>query len=704
MVPPARRHELLEHHRLMLERDSGISADVVAERGYYTALDWHDLQDTAFRGGQKVPGTFPWLIIPQYGPGGEHVYDVARPDLPAVDSTGRVKKYLQPAGVGHRLDVPQRCRAFLGDADAPLWFTEGSRKADSLASRGVVVVSTPGVESWGGPSAIPDMRGIAWAERRIIVAYDSDAMTKSAVRRAVLSLALWLRQRSADVYVLDWARADLSGLGDKVGVDDFLAAGHELQALEALAVPFDSWRSPAGPAAPGEGAHRPLTDLGNAERLIAQHGADLHYCWPWQAWLTWDTTHWHIDDTGGVLHRAETTVRTIYAEAEGESDGEKRKAIASWAMKSEAQARIEAMIGLARAAPGVPVLPSHLDTDLWLLNTPTGTVDLRTGLLRPHERSDLITKVTAAEYNPTAAAPVWDGFLARVQPDPELRLFLQRAAGYAATGDTSEQVMFMHHGGGSNGKSTFINALLGVLGAYAKRAAADLLTLNRNEPHPTGLADLVGVRLAVSIEVEEGRRLAEVLVKEMTGGDRLKARFMHRDFFEFQPQHKIMLVTNHKPVVRGADLAIWRRIRLVPWGETIAEAERDPQLAERLRPEFSGILAWLVAGCLEWQQTGLGTPEAVRSATASYRDESDVIGEFLAERCVVEDTARASVSEIYTAYGGWCENSGERSVAKNVFSGRLTERGFESYRTERARWWIGLRLRRDTDDDMALGA
>src|SRR5919107_5291637 len=266
-----------------------------------------------------------------------------------------------------------------------------------------------------------------------------------------------------------------------------------------------------------------------------------------------------------------------------------------------------------------------MDASPDLLNVLNGTIDLRTGELRPHRREDLITKMAPVEYDPNSPVPAWAATLERVLPSPDLRAFFKKLCGYAISGETSEHLLPVLYGTGANGKSTVLSTLLAAAGDYGMQAAPDLLVAKKGA-HPTEVADLFGMRLVASIEVEDGRRLAESLVKQLTGGDKVRARRMRQDFWQFEPTHKVFMAVNHKPEVRGTDTAIWRRIRLIPFTETIPPGEQDKKLPEKLRAELFGILAWCVEGCLEWQREGLQAPEEVRRATGQYRSEMDVIG------------------------------------------------------------------------------
>jgi putative DNA primase/helicase len=431
-----------------------------------------------------------------------------------------------------------------------------------------------------------------------------------------------------------------------------------------------------------------LTDLGNAERFVRDHGENVRYCYPWGKWLIWTGSRWQRDEAGRVHRLAKETVRSIYREASNAEDEDRRKALAKHAAASESEARIRAMLELSKFE--LPISPDELDADPWLFNAPNGAVDLRSGKLRGHRREDLLTKMAGTEYQPHADAPEWAAFLKRVLPGDELRAFVQRAAGYSATGDTSEQCMFIDPGSGANGKSTFQEALASALGDYAMRAPTEMLMAKRAGGVPNDVARLKGVRFVAASETEEDRRLAESLVKDLTGQDSISARMNRAEWFDFRPTHKLWLSTNHKPEIRGTDPAIWRRIHLVPWSMAIPPAEQDRKLLEKLRGELPGVLAWIVRGCIEWQREGLKAPDDVRRATAAYRIEMDVLGAFLQECCIVDPDSNVAAKDLYAAYKLWCQENGERTETQRRFGARLTERGgFERYRGSKSgghRW------------------
>lgn len=436
-----------------------------------------------------------------------------------------------------------------------------------------------------------------------------------------------------------------------------------------------------------------LSDLGMAKRFASQHADRVRYA-PGYGWLVSDGARFQRDADGSTDRLAAATAETLWQEVLLAADRAEKKRIADHALKSESAAKIDAMLRLARTRPELVVRADALDADPWALNTTNGTIDLRTGELRPHCRDDLITKLAPVPYDPAADAPLWLAFLDMIfAGSAPLAAYVQRAVGYSLTGDVSEQCLFFAHGPGANGKSTFINAVSNVLGDYGKPADPELLLVKRGEAHPTSVADLRGARFVASIEVEEGRRLAEVLVKWLTGGDKLKARFMREDFFEFTPTHKLWLVANHKPTVRGTDYAIWRRIHLVPFNVRIADVTKpDPHFGDKLRAELPGILAWAVDGCLAWQRDGLNPPPEVRAATEQYRADMDVLAQFLDTCCHVEPDATATARELYGAYKQWCDDTGEHKLSQKSFGTRLTERGFERRRGRDGYSYHGLRV------------
>jgi putative DNA primase/helicase len=441
------------------------------------------------------------------------------------------------------------------------------------------------------------------------------------------------------------------------------------------------------------------TDYGNAQRLVRRHGANLRYCYPFNAWLAWNGTHWSFDPA--VAERlAKDTVLAIYAEVGELVDAKDREALHHHAMLSEQAHRIAAMLSLARSEPGIAVWPDDLDRDAWLLNCANGTVDLRTGAMHPHRREDLITRRLAAEYRPGIDCPRWQAFLHRIMDgNTDLIGFVQRAVGYTLTGSTAERCMFILHGGGKNGKTVFLEGLRLLLGdGYTARTPTQTLLAKRGETIPNDLARLRGIRLVTASETGDGNRLDEALVKDITGGDRVVARFMRGEWFEFTPHFKIFLSTNYRPRISGTDDAIWDRLRLVPFVIRIPEDERRPmdQMLREFEAELPGILNWAIAGSLDWQRHGLGEPPEVRVATADYRDEMDTLGEFLSDCCVLNREARTSSRDLYDAYRQWATDSGERVMPQRRFSvwmeNRGKQAGFAKVHTRDGKCWQGIAL------------
>jgi putative DNA primase/helicase len=276
--------------------------------------------------------------------------------------------------------------------------------------------------------------------------------------------------------------------------------------------------------------------------------------------------------------------------------------------------------------------------------------------------------------------------------DKDLIGFIKRVIGYVLTGDVSEQVLFFFFGTGRNGKTTLIEIVLSLLGEFGIQAAPEILSLRNGEVHPTEQADLFGVRLAAAQEVKEGGLWDERAVKALTGGDRIRARKMRQDFVEFPPTHKFIVCANHKPVVKGVDVGIWRRIKMVPFKATIPAEKCDPRLPEKLRAELPGILNWAVEGCLEWQKAGLAPPPQVEAATSSYKAENDVVGRFLDEVCQIESTARINNADLYRAFQDWCKDTGEHFVSARSLGERLEDRGLPMRKVGGVNLRLGVRL------------
>ena len=337
--------------------------------------------------------------------------------------------------------------------------------------------------------------------------------------------------------------------------------------------------------------------------------------------------------------------------------------------------------------------PSDFDSNPWLLNVENGTVDLRTDELLAHQADNLLSKLVPFEYYADAECPRWERFLREIfAGDSQTIDFVQRAVGYTLTGLNKEHCIFVLFGNGHNGKSTFVNTIAQIVGDYGTATSPSTFVDRQAGGNTNDLAALRGARFVSAIETSQRAALAENFVKSVTGGDRIAARFLFHEFFEFEPTFKIWLATNHRPTIRGTDDGIWRRIRLIPFTQKFEELQDDKTLRDKLDAELPGILTWAVRGCLEWQRSGLTPSESVKSATASYRTDMDTFGDFLDERCIVEDGAKVSAKEIYGAYRAWADENGEKLVSQRWFGLRLGERGFAKKKSMGYPFYYGIRL------------
>jgi putative DNA primase/helicase len=432
------------------------------------------------------------------------------------------------------------------------------------------------------------------------------------------------------------------------------------------------------------------TDIANGRRLAERHGADLRFT-PERGWHVWDGRRWAPDEKSvGVQARAKATALAIFDEVKGSAD---RDALFKHAKRSQQKGAIEAMMWLARSEPGIPARLTDFDADGYLLNVSNGTVDLRTGKLRPHYREDLISNLIEVAFDPQAECELWDAFLRRVlNHNVELYAYLRRFVGYLLVGDTSEQSLHFLWGLGANGKSVFCEVLVRLLGDYAVAVSPDLIMLRRHSGIPNDVARLRGVRAALMNETSQGSRFDEAKLKDLTGGDTLTARFLHQEFFDFQPTHRIVIRGNHKPAINGTDEGIWRRLRLVPFTVSIPPDEQDRDLLRKLESELPGILNWALKGCLEWQAEGLKPPAIVVEAVRAYREESDTLGRFLAECCDARAPAQVKSSALFSAYQKFCETAGERWMPSKELPHEMQRRGFEWKRTKAGGMYFGLEL------------
>lgn len=462
------------------------------------------------------------------------------------------------------------------------------------------------------------------------------------------------------------------------------------------------------PARPGTTFN--ASDLGNAERFVHQHGHRVRYVHDFARWYIWSGTHWAEDKHEEVVLLARETARSIYAEASACEDDTERRRLGKHALASENAKRIRATLELARSDAEVGIDSSWLDVSPWLLSVRNGTLDLRSGELQAHAPTDYITHHVPVNYDAEATAPRWAAFLKRVLvaeanghedvfASAELLQYVQRAVGYSLTGSTREQCFFLLHGLGANGKSTFIETLLALVGEEPLGLMASMETLlhrSNGDGVPTDIARMRAARVVAAVEADAGRRISEGKIKSLTGGDTVTARFLYGREFSFKPTFKIWLAANHRPEVRGTDHAMWRRVRLVPYGVTIPEEEQDKELPSKLKDELPGILAWAVEGARLWNKQGLGDCLAVALATHEYREEEDELGPFISEACILGREYKAHTGELYKAYLAWCVANGTEALSQKGLASRLKDRA-ENLRSVkvsgRLRQWLGIGLR-----------
>ncbi len=475
-----------------------------------------------------------------------------------------------------------------------------------------------------------------------------------------------------------------------------------------------------------EGRARLLTEYGNACRLVDAFGHDIRRCpsLPNGGWLVWDGRRWRVDDTERIVRlmaRVPLLIRqdadrvrerAQQAQQDGEDDEHKRltkmaEAIEAWAKRSESRGTIRAALDLARSDPRVVVAKADLDGDRWLLNCANGTIHLRTGELHPHRRDDLCTKLCPVRYDPEAGSEMWEDFLLRIMEQRvDMVEFLRRLIGYSIAGTVREQVFVVCWGGGSNGKSTLIGAIRECLGEYAVGTNPETFMSRKDGTIPNDLAALDGPRFVVASETAEGKPLDEQAVKGVTGGDRevMSARFMRGEWFDFIPQLTAWLLTNHKPIIKGTDKGIWRRIRLIPFLHDFeTDPDKDPDFVEWLiANELEGVLAWAVRGCLEWQSMGLQEPEGVIEATQSYRREMDIVADFIEDELQHGPAAELDNTELYEAFQKWCKEVGEYGRSQRWLTRQMKKKGYEQVQRKR-KVWRGICLPARTPAQQSYG-
>ena len=420
------------------------------------------------------------------------------------------------------------------------------------------------------------------------------------------------------------------------------------------------------------------TDTGNAAMMAEMYGDILRYDHKRRRWLIWSGHRWEPDRDGHVTRLAQATAQARYAQAQTIGDLKMRLEQAKWAIASESRMRLNATIELAKDTEPIANSGDNWDSNTWLLGASNGVADLRSGQLLEGSPGDGITMTTGIDFDPEAKCPRWEQFLVEVFGDTEVIDWVQRAVGYTITGETSEQCVFIGHGAGANGKSTFSETLNLVLGDYAFTSPFSTFELQQRSAIPNDLAALEFRRFVSSSETNDNTRLNEARLKAISGGDRITARFLHQEHFSFYPHLKLWLFVNHKPKVVDDSQGFWRRVRLIPFARQFVGDADDKHLKETLRNEAPGILAWCVRGCLEWQKRGLDpVPASVQMATEEYRSESDALSDFISEKCTEHPSAAVKAAELYSAYKEWAAAQGlgpRETLTATAFGRRMGER------------------------------
>jgi len=441
------------------------------------------------------------------------------------------------------------------------------------------------------------------------------------------------------------------------------------------------------------------TDLRNSENFSIKYKGQLIYCQPWNNWLVYSEGKWKIESRRETQEFAKKVIMDYYKEASEIIEDKARLNLIKEAMKCESQRAIRAMIELATSSRAK--VPEDFDQDLYILNLENGTMDLKTMEWRDHKAEDMLTKIAGISLKPKEDCPKWLSFLDKIfEGNNDLIDYIQTALGYSLTGDTGEQCLFILYGIGANGKSTFINVIHKIMGDYAINSPfSTFLSKGRGDSIPNDLARLRGARFVSAIESPGERSFNEVLLKTIVGGDLTTARFLRQEFFDFHPECKIWLATNHKPIVREFSLGFWRKIRLIPFKVTIPEEERILHFDNILLEEKEGIFNWILEGYMKWKEESLRTPENVEEATAEYKSSMDVISEFIEQCCIESHRAQAVTKELYKVYKIWCEENDEKPANKRAFGRQLAERGYKSIVVTRGeRGWGGISLKDKTPD------
>lgn len=592
------------------------------------------------------------------------------------------------------------------NGDSWIFVVEGEKDVDSVTALDLPATTNPmGAKKWR------ESFNEFLKNRRVAIVPDND----EAGRVHVEAMARSIGQVAQEVRIIE-----LPGLLEKGDATNWIEAGGTKEQLLKLVEQADTFKpSNNGTEQPRKSFHDEighlgrLTDAGNARRMVSQHSGLLRHNWTISKWAAYDGKRWNYD-TGivTVTNLALKTIGGLFRQAKKCEGDDVRKKLNAWAHKSEKTANVNAMIALARVLAPIAAYAEDFNKDPFLLNVIDGTVDLRTGDLRPHNPDDMITQLAPVEYQPNQKkpdAPLWFKCLDTWhRGDKDTIDYLQRLAGLCLTGDTTSRVFPIFHGSGKNGKSVFLDTLMLMLGDYATVAPRTLLKVGQYEEHPTELAGLVGKRFVVASETSEDMKLRLDLIKAMTGDQMMRARLMQKDYFEFTPTFKTILVTQNLPTITESSDAIWDRVQKVEWGVRIPDDQQDTNLIDKLKAERTGILRWAINGCLRWQNDGILVPtEAIRMGTNEYKNDQNPLAQFIEEECIVSSKDVTAlvvpVAELKSVYDVWARLNGyDDKLSAAVFSKMLRKSGYtkmsQRVHGKVVKCWIGIGLCADSDE------
>jgi len=582
-----------------------------------------------------------------------------------------------------------------------IYICEGEKDCDNLSKIGLTATTNPmGAGKWKTEYAQYFI-----GSKEVVILPDNDAVGIEHASQVAASLAG--KAESIKILCLTEIYPDLSKKGDISDVLEVLGLEETLRRLSLEAAKTEAYTSPlASEAAEVRLIPFEFNDIGNAKRLVVLYGDTIRYCPEWKEWFYFSCGYWKEDIEGYLYAMARETIKKL----ETESIEEENEAMKKFVVKAGNHSRIEAMLEQAKTFTenDIPIVADRWDVNNSLICLKNVTVDFQIGektafpLVREHRREDFITKQLPFDYDESATCPIWEQFLMDIIPDQETRDFVRRAIGYTLTGFTSEDMLFILHGSGSNGKSTFVETIGEMLGKYAKTIKPETLIMNdKSNAMKTEIASVCGARFVRTSEIDEGKRLSESLVKQMTGGDRISTRFLFGRDFEYDPTYKIWISTNHKPKIYGNDDGIWRRICLIPFEVTIAKEKRDKFLDLKLKKELPGIFNWAIKGLMEWKAHGLNPPEKVQRANAQYRSDEDVLQGFI-DDCI-EKTVQLSIgaSELYDFYKLYCEQNGTVVLSSTSFGKKMhDDKGFEKTKSAGRMFYTGIRIREDVKENL----